>query len=236
MKGNINLIVHKDNILTVFQEINGYGGKNDIPDSFNNMKLFITILKRVIIMTNVKIKDRIISLAFFTLLVGCKENKVEKQEVKKPLVFEVNFKDFGDYQIDFDKSNWKSHEKDSIVYFKFNLYNIKKESFVIKTSLISPNIPFLIRYKKLDKVEKFTDGTKNEYLNININQQFNTIYNDSLILKDIASADFPIVEQSFKIGYQHIGVDEICQLEVNQYQDTIDISNHKIKGCIERQR
>lgn len=111
-------------------------------------------------MTNVKIKNRIILLAVFTLLVGCKENKVEKQEVIKPLVFEVNFKDFGDYQIDFDKNKWKNHERDSIVYFNFNLQNTKKESFIIKTSLVSPNIPFLIRYKKLDKVEKFTDGKK----------------------------------------------------------------------------
>lgn len=187
-------------------------------------------------MTNVKIKNRIILLAVFTLLVGCKENKVEKQEVIKPLVFEVNFKDFGDYQIDFDKNKWKNHERDSIVYFNFNLQNTKKESFIIKTSLVSPNIPFLIRYKKLDKVEKFTDGKKNEYLNINIIQQFNTIYNDSLIFKNIASADFPIVDQSFRIGYQHIGVDEICQLKVNQHQDTIDISHKKNISCIERKR
>ena len=72
---------------------------------------------------NNRIKIRIISLALFTLLTGCKENKVEKQEVNKPLVFEINIKDFGDYQIDYDKSKWRNHERDSIAYFKFNLQN-----------------------------------------------------------------------------------------------------------------
>ena len=46
LKGNINLIADKDDILTVSQEINGYGGKNGIPNGFNDRKLFTTILKR----------------------------------------------------------------------------------------------------------------------------------------------------------------------------------------------
>lgn len=43
-------------------------------------------------MSNVKIKNRAISLVFFLLLIGCnehKEQKIKKQEVKKPLVFNV---------------------------------------------------------------------------------------------------------------------------------------------------
>lgn len=47
LKGNINLIADKDDILTVSQEINGYGGKNGIPNGFNDRKLFTTILKRI---------------------------------------------------------------------------------------------------------------------------------------------------------------------------------------------
>ena len=76
----------------------------------------------------------------------------------------------------------------------------------------------------------------NEYMNVNITHQFNTIYNDSIILKTYENADFPIVDQAFRIGYQHIGVDEICEINPRTNQDTIDISEMKLKGCIERKK
>jgi hypothetical protein len=74
-------------------------------------------------MRNVKIISKTILLAVFTLLVGCKENKeqVIRKQRGKHLVFEVSFKDFGNYQINIDKNQWKDHEKDSIVYFNLNL-------------------------------------------------------------------------------------------------------------------
>ncbi len=189
-------------------------------------------------MSNVKIINKTILLAILSLFMGCKENKeqiIQKQRVK-PLVFEISFKDFGNYQINLDKNKWKDHEKDSIVYFNLNLQNIKKEPLVIKTSLVSSNVSFLIEYKKPNRVEKFKDGKKNEYVNVNIIHQFNTIYNDSLIFKNIASADFPIIDQAFRIGYHHVGIDEICALQIKTNQDTLDISESKKIGCIERKR
>lgn len=130
-----------------------------------------------------KIINKTFLLAVLSLFMGCKESKeqiIQKQR-GKPLVFEVNFKDFGSYQINIDKIQWKDHEKDSIVYFNLNLQNTKKEPVVIKTSLVSSNVPFLIEYQKLSRAEKFKDGKKNEYINVNIIHQFNTIYNDSII-------------------------------------------------------
>lgn len=189
-------------------------------------------------MSNVKIINKTILLAVLSLFMGCKENKeqlIQKQR-GKPLVFEISFKDFGNYQINLDKNTWKDHEKDSIVYFNLNLQNIKKEPLVIKTSLVSSNVPFLIEYKKLSRAENFKDGKKNEYVNVNIIHQFNTIYNDSIIFKKIDAADFPIVDQAFRIGHQHIGVDEICQLKVIQRRDTIDIYTKNSINCIERKK
>ncbi len=68
-------------------------------------------------MSNVKIINKTILLAVLCLFMGCKENKeqlIQKQR-GKPLVFEISFKDFGNYQINLDKNTWKDHEKDSIV-------------------------------------------------------------------------------------------------------------------------
>lgn len=45
LKKNINLIADKDDILTVSKEINGYG--KNIPNGFNDRKLFTNILKKV---------------------------------------------------------------------------------------------------------------------------------------------------------------------------------------------
>jgi hypothetical protein len=93
-----------------------------------------------------------------------------------------------------------------------------------------------LNIKNQIELKNLKTAKKNEYINVNIIHQFNTIYNDSLIFKNIASADFPIIDQAFRIGYQHISVDEICQLKVNQHQDTIDISDKKMENCIEKER
>ena len=55
-------------------------------------------------------------------------------------------------------------------------------------------------------------------------------------MKKIDAVDFPILDQAFRIGYQHIGVDEICQLKVNQHRDTIDIYTKNSINCIERKK
>ncbi len=178
-------------------------------------------------MSNIIINKTIL-LAVFPLFIGCKESKeqiIQKQR-EKPLVFKVSFKDFGNYQINIDKDKWKDHEKDSIIYFDVLLANLKSERLKIKTSAVSYNIPILLKYSK----------PQGDVPILEIVQQFNTIYSDSIILTNNKIGDFPVVKNAYRIGYQHSGVDEVCQLKVNQHHDTIDISNKKMENCIEKER
>lgn len=183
------------------------------------------------------VKSRIVLLVTLIFLIECRQNKkpqIQKQEIVKPLTFNVELKFFGRFEINTKPIDWKNHETDSIIFFYFTFPNIKKEPVVIKTSLVSTRIPFLVEYEKSERVEKFTYDKPIEYYTINLIQQFNTIYNDSIIFKASNSIDILAVDQAFRIGYHHIGVDEICQLKVNQRYDTIDISNQKMENCIER--
>jgi len=180
-------------------------------------------------MKHVKIKNSITILTILSLLTGCKKQEkhlIEKQDVKKPLVFNVDFKNFGEYQIKINNEKWKNHEKDSIIYFDVLLANLKSKRLKIKTSAASYNIPILLKYSKAQE----------DLAILEIVQQFNTVYSDSIILKNDKISDFPVVKNAYRIGYQHSGVDEICQLKVNQHHDTIDISDKKIENCIEKKR
>ena len=185
---------------------------------------------------NVKIRNRIILLAIFLLIVGCKENnaeKIEKQEVKKPLVFNVKFNAFKNIKLAFDEEKmlidstiWENNLQDSIVYFKINFENLKKQPIILKTRLIATRIPFLLRY---------SEGKDNKIV-LEVVQQFNKIYSDSIIFRKDNIADFPVVEQAFRVGYQHNDIDEICQVQVKQTQDTIDISIQGKRNCTEKKR
>ncbi|AZA47622.1 hypothetical protein EG346_05210 [Chryseobacterium carnipullorum] len=180
-------------------------------------------------MRHVKTKNSITVLTILSLLTSCKEQKkysIEKQEVKEPLVFKVDFKNYGEYQIKMNKEKWRNHEKDSIIYFDVLLANLKNERLKIKTSTVSSSIPILLKYSKAQE----------DLAILEIVQQFNTVYSDSIILRNDKISDFPIVENTYRIGYQHNGVDEICQLKVDQHHDTINISSQKIGNCIERKR
>lgn len=53
---DINTIADKDDVLTVSKEINGYGGKNGIPNGFNDRKLFTNFLKEIFDYENCKNK------------------------------------------------------------------------------------------------------------------------------------------------------------------------------------
>jgi hypothetical protein len=172
-------------------------------------------------MINVKTKNRNIILAMLLLLIGCKENKThqtQKQEViKKPLVFNVEFKTFGETELAYnqekkqiDESVWKNHYQDSVVYFNINL---ERKIIVLKTQLVATKIPFLLKYNE----------GKESGLILEVVQQFNTIYSDSIIFKK--GVDSLIVDQAFRIDYQHNGNNNIHRLQVNQHHDTIDISN-----------
>lgn len=187
-----------------------------------------------------KRKNSFIITFFLLLIICCKEKQPEKPvnipTKQQPLSFTINFKDFGDHQINISDIDWKNHSKDSIVYFKINFENLKKEPITIKTSLVSPNIPFIVQYNKLNKVDEYTDGNKMEYFNLNIVQQFNTIYNDSIIFKTSKNIEIPFVDQAFRIGYHHIGVDEICQIQPKSGERTIDLYDADLKGCIEKKR
>lgn len=186
-------------------------------------------------MTHVKIKNSVIVLAI-VLFNGCKkqnEYSIQKQEVKKPLVFNVQFQKFENMQLAYnekkilvDSAIWKDHLQDSIVYFKINFENLKKEAVILKTTLGASKIPIFLKYRK---------GAEDKVI-LEIVQQANTVYSDSIILKNDKTNDFPIVENAYRIGYQHTGVDEICQLKVNQHHDTIDISSQKMENCIEKKR
>jgi len=185
-------------------------------------------------MSNIIINKTIL-LAVFPLFIGCKENKeqiIQKQR-GEPLVFNVNFKTFENIKLAHDEKKmmidsaiWNDHLQDSIVYFKINFENLKKEPLILKTSLIASKIPFFLKYSK---------GTEDKVI-LEIVQQLNTIYSDSIILTNDKISDFPVVKNAYRIGYQHSGVDEVCQLKVNQHHDTIDISNKKMENCIEKER
>ena len=54
--GDINTIADKDDVLTVSKEINGYGGKNGIPNGFNDRKTFTNLLKEIFDYENCKNK------------------------------------------------------------------------------------------------------------------------------------------------------------------------------------
>ncbi|UZT98526.1 hypothetical protein ODZ84_02855 [Chryseobacterium fluminis] len=186
-------------------------------------------------MTHVKIKNSVIVLAIL-LFNGCKkqnEYSIQKQEVKKPLVFNVQFQKFENMQLAYnekkilvDSAIWKDHLQDNIVYFKINFENLKKEAVILKTTLAASKIPIFLKYRK---------GAEDKVI-LEIVQQANTVYSDSIILKNDKTIDFPIVENAYRIGYQHTGIDEICQLKVNQHHDTIDISSQKMENCIEKKR
>lgn len=175
-----------------------------------------------------KIINKTFLLVVLSLFMGCKENKeqlIQKQR-GKPLVFKVDFKSFGEYQIKINNEQWKNHEKDSVIYFDILLANLKSERLKIKTSTVSNNIPILLTYSKAQE----------DLAILEIVQQFNTVYSDSIILKNDKISDFPVVKNAYRIGYQHSGVDEICQLKVLQHHDTIDISDKKMENCIEKER
>lgn len=187
-------------------------------------------------MTCVKIKNSVTVLTIILLLIGCekqKEHSIERQEVKKPLVFNAQFQTFKNIQLAYNEKNmqvdsdvWANHINDSIVYFNIDLENLKKEPLILKTKLVSTKIPFLLKYHK---------GKGNSVI-LEIVQQFNTVYSDSIIFNVNKNVDIIGVDQAFRIGYQHNGTDEICQLKVNHHQDTIDISHQKNISCIERKR
>ncbi|MFA7449104.1 MAG: hypothetical protein WCY77_11760 [Weeksellaceae bacterium] len=206
-------------------------------------------------MKNVRTTNNIYSFVIFLSLLSffnCSraEDKITIDVKKKkenanhlPLEFNTVFETYGNKTLAFNKQTttvdiltWKNHETDSIAYFNINLQNLKKESFVIKTSLVATKIPFLIKYQKLKKVEEYADGTKREYINLNIVHQFNTVYIDSMIFKLYDNADFPALEQAFRVSYQKVGGRSICQLPTYKNYDTIDISNPKNEHicCIER--
>lgn len=197
-------------------------------------------------MTSVKIKYKIYYFFIFSFLIlGCKDSKnnfktnslSKNKNIKETsLELKVELLDYGTYEV--DVKDWKTHLYDTVTYFKINLRNIKKEPFVIKTSLVATNIPFVIEYQKISKVDKYRDGTKIEYFNLNILQQFNIVYNDSIIFKIDNIADFPIADQVFRIGYQKIGGRSLCELPFEWKSDTLDISNPKNKHicCIEVNR
>lgn len=188
-----------------------------------------------IVYLQLKIKNSVIVLAI-VLFNGCKkqnEYSIQKQEVKKPLVFNVQFQKFENMQLAYnekkilvDSAIWKDHLQDSIIYFKINFENLKKEAVILKTALAASKIPIFLKYRK---------GAEDKVI-LEIVQQANTVYSDSIILKNDKTNDFPTVENAYRIGYQHTGVDEICQLKVNQYHDTIDISSQKMENCIEKKR
>lgn len=64
-------------------------------------------------MRHVKTKNSITVLTILSLLTSCKEQKysIEKQEVKEPLVFKVDFKNYGEYQIKMNKENGEIMKK-----------------------------------------------------------------------------------------------------------------------------
>lgn len=168
------------------------------------------------------------------------DNKIDKKHISSPLSFTLDFDDYGSKTLAYNRETisidsviWKNHEKDSILYINVNLKNLKIEPFVIKTSLVATKIPFLIQYQEMKKTEKNTDGV---YINLNIVQQFNTIYSDSLVFKLYEIGNSPAIEQAFRLGYQKNGTITICALPVFQKRDTIDISNPKGFNicCIEK--
>ena len=205
-------------------------------------------------MKSVKIRNKIVIIITFSLVYfSCNDtNKKTNTSVKheerdnnhKALNFDINFETYGSKRLAYNKKTisidsliWKNRSinKDSIVYFNINLKNLKKEPFVIKTDLVATNIPFLIEYRKIKKESIFFDGTKLVHINLNIVQQFNTIYVDSLVFKIVPNSDFPYLEQAFNIGYQKIGSRSLCALHPIQYKDTIDLTNPKNEHicCIE---
>lgn len=188
-------------------------------------------------MQNVKVKSKLILFATIIFLIGCKQNKktqIQKQENVKPLTFNLELNKFGRYAINTEPIDWNKHETDSIIYFYLTFQNIKKEPIVLKTSLVSTGISFMVEFKKLKRLEKSTTDKKIEYYSLNLLQHFNTIYIDSIIFKASNNIDILAVDQAFRIGYHHIGIEEICQLKVIQQYDTIDLSTYKMENCIER--
>lgn len=176
-----------------------------------------------------KIKSNLILFFIFILLIGCKENKkqtIQKKEVEKSLVFKIDLQNYGVYDIGKYTKKWENSEKGNVLYFDVFFKKLKKERIKIKTNAVATNMPIIIKYSK---------GKENKEI-LEIVQQFNTIYSDSIIFRKENIADFPVVDQAFRIGYQHNGTDVICQLKVNQHHDTIDISNQKTQNCIEKKR
>ncbi|MBB6370064.1 hypothetical protein [Chryseobacterium shigense] len=134
-----------------------------------------------------------------------------------PLIFNVVYEDFGEKRLAFnpekieiDSLIWANHENDSIVYYKICLKNIEKRPFVLKTKLVATKIPFLLRYSQ----------QKNNEIILEVIQQFNTVWKDSLIFSKNGN-----YKEVYRIGYYHNGVNEASRLHPIYKNDTLDITN-----------
>ncbi|MFP3591828.1 hypothetical protein [Chryseobacterium sp. SIMBA_038] len=173
-------------------------------------------------MTNVKTKNSLILLIMFSIF-SCKENhKIDHH--RDNLNFKIEFNDFGKRQINITKDNWDKHKANDFLYFDILLKNANKKKVIIKTKKVANNIPLLINYTK----------NKNNVISLEIIQQFNTVYSDSIVFK--GSNESLKINNAFRIGHQHNGTDEVCPLTIIEKADTLDISNYEMKNCIQRKK
>jgi len=160
-------------------------------------------------------------MIFYLLIVICKGSDsttiiINKNIKINPLVFNVVFEDFGERRLAFNSEKieidsliWTNHENDSVVYYKIFLNNIEKRAFVLKTKLVATKIPFLLRYSQ----------QKNNEIVLEVIQQFNTVWKDSLIFSKNGN-----YKEVYKIGYYHNGVNETTRLHPIYKNDTLDIT------------
>lgn len=156
-------------------------------------------------------------LAFFLVivLVSC-----QKQIVHEPLSRTVYFQSFGKVQLGLssdlsvDSTMWKGREKDSVAFFTIQLEGLKPNPLVVKTSLVATKIPFLIKYTQLSAQTSALE----------VVQQFNTVYSDSIILEKNDSKTFKILK-AYKVQYPHNYSPIVNALDFKIKNDTLDLSN-----------
>jgi hypothetical protein len=167
---------------------------------------------------------------FILILILCISMLPPKtQKTNKNIIFDIKFNEYGTLQlgvlknkIDIDTLIWKKHEQDSIVYFNVSLNNLNIKPFIIKTKLIASKIPFFIEYKKIK-----LNHRKDNYINLNIVHQFNTICTDSIILINDSKVQYPHIEKVFRVCYQKFGKNSTSKIPIHWNKDTLDLSNQK---------
>ena len=143
----------------------------------------------------------------------------QKSKHTEPLQKTVYFDTYGKVQLGLIKSGlvdtafWENHMQDSLIYFKIKFKELEPKVLVVKTDLVANRMPFLVKYNKISEQNSVLE----------IVQQFNTVYSDSIILSTNSKNKTIEVKEIYKVVYPHNFPPEVRSVPVRFSNDTLDI-------------